>query len=60
MSRETFIRIFDSEFIKLVTDEVLQIYDLGYTGGLLRIALDSNIITLHEYTFLSEARLVVL
>lgn len=56
MSREAFIKVFDSEFINLVTEKWTEDYNLGYTGGLLRMALVSGIITLQEFQFLSDAR----
>lgn len=59
MSREAFIKVFDSEFINLVTEEWAVDYNLGYTCGLLRMALGSELITIQEYTFLTDARFVV-
>lgn len=59
MSREAFIKAFDSVFINLATEKWAEDYNLGYTGGLLSMALVSGIITLQEYTFLSDARFAV-
>ena len=59
MSREAFIKAFDSEFINLVTEKWAVDYNLGYTGGLLAMALVSGIIDLQEYTFLADARFAV-
>ena len=56
MGREAFIKAFDSAFISLVTEKGLEDYNLGYTAGLLYRALVTGTITLHEYTFLSDAR----
>ena len=56
MDREAFIKTFDSAFISLVTEKKLEDYNLGYTAGLLYIALVNGTITLQEYAFLAMAR----
>lgn len=56
MCREAFINTFDSAFIELVIEKGLEDYNLGYTGALLSMALVIGIITIQEYTFLSDAR----
>ena len=60
MTREVFINVFDLSFFQLCTEKGLESYNLGYTCGLLKMGLVIGIITLQEYTFLSDARRCVL